>query len=80
MFTQPTQYGPLTGAAASSALLKVNDGWKRAVAVGGSCGGGGGGNGLSAQQQDSSDKPVADLRPSAPVFLAQSNEGAKWNV
>lgn len=40
----------------------------------------GGGNGLSAQQQDSSDKPVADLRPGAPVFLAQSDEAAKWNV
>lgn len=52
VFTQPPPHGPLTGAAASSAPLKVNEGWKGAEGVGGV-------NRFSARRQDSGDKPVA---------------------
>lgn len=41
---------------------------------------GGGGGELPARRQDSSDKPVACLRPGAPVVAAWSEEAAKWNV
>lgn len=70
VFTQPPPHGPLTGAAASSALLKVNEGWK---------GGEGRGRGgrLSTRRQDSGDKPAAGIasHPNAPIFPGTKRRG-----